>query len=48
MLSDYKIRALGKLFDECKDYGLAEIKERAGDEFSYGEIRMFKAAFGKD
>ncbi len=48
VLSDDKIRALGKLFDECTDSGLAEIKERAGDEFSYGEIRMFKAAYGKD
>jgi nucleoside-triphosphatase THEP1 len=47
VLTDDKIKALSKLFEGFEGGGLAELKEKAREDFSYGELKIFKASIGK-
>jgi hypothetical protein len=47
VLPDEKVRDLEVLFEDFTNQTLTEIKEKAGDLFTYGELRMYKASIGK-
>jgi energy-coupling factor transporter ATP-binding protein EcfA2 len=47
VLDDEKIRTLERLFTDFKGGSLNEMKEKAGVNFSFGELRIYKASLGK-
>lgn len=47
VLDDEKIRTLEHLFTDFKGGSLNEMKEKAGVNFSFGELRIYKASLGK-
>jgi PIF1-like helicase/Helix-turn-helix domain len=47
ILSDETIRSLDRLFSDYEGGSLSEMKERAGEDFSFGELRIYKAGLGK-
>lgn len=44
VLSEEKIKALTELFESYTGGGLSDLKEKGGEKFSYGELRIFKAS----
>jgi hypothetical protein len=46
-LSEDKIIALAIAFIGYKEESLAPLKEKTGDQFTWDELRMFKASIGK-
>ena len=43
VLSKEKIDGLALVFEDYTGGGLADLKEKVGEKFSYGELRIFKA-----
>lgn len=46
ILPDDKIKFLDVLFEDYSGGTLTEMKEKAGDSFSYGELRIYKGSLG--
>ena len=47
IMNSKKIKALETLFSDFEGGSLSEMKEKAGDKFSFGELRIYKASLGK-
>lgn len=48
VLDEKKILKISALIRAQPEYGLKELKDHFGDEFSYGELRMVRASLNKD
>jgi PIF1-like helicase/Helix-turn-helix domain len=46
VLSDDKIRSLETLFEGYTGGNLSDMKEKAGEDFSFGELRIFRGSLG--
>ncbi len=46
VLSDDKIRSLEILFEGYTGGNLSDMKEKAGENFTYGELRIFRGSLG--